>query len=163
MRQTIEVRCFRALQEFDLDAVVSIEKRAYIFPWTRGMFRDCLRVGYLAQVLEIGKKVIGYGIVSVAAGEAHLLNIAILPECQAKGNGQALLMSLCRASRRLGASRMFLEVRVSNQAAISLYHRMGFNEIDQRKNYYPAVHGREDALVMALEFEPGDHFAVSVV
>ena len=152
MSQSIAARHFRALQESDLDAIVRIENRAYAFPWTRGMFRDCLRAGYLAQVVEVDNDIIGYAVASVAVGEAHLLNVSIQPVHQAKGNGKALLMSVFDASRQLGAKRMFLEVRASNQPAIALYHKMGFNEIDQRRNYYPAINGREDALVMALEF-----------
>ena len=153
MRSPRLERFFRALQEPDLDSVMKIEKRAYPFPWTRGMFRDCLRAGYLCHVLEVSGQIIGYAVASVAVGEAHLLNISIAPEQQAKGHGKALLTAVFTACQQLGAQRMFLEVRVSNSNAIALYRQLGFNEIDQRLNYYPAIDGREDALVMAREFQ----------
>lgn len=141
----------RTMREQDLDAVMSIELRAYAFPWTRGIFRDCLYAGHGGWVLEQDGAIIGYGVLSVAAGEAHILNVCAAPEVQGKGHGRRLLRALVQHARGMGAQRLFLEVRPSNPNAIALYHDEGFNEIGRRPRYYPAHGGREDAIVMALE------------
>jgi ribosomal-protein-alanine acetyltransferase len=144
----------RAMREGDLDAVMSIEKRAYPFPWTRGIFRDCLLAGYPALLALDDDSPAGYGVMSIAADEAHLLNLCTAPERQSRGLGRHILRALLRTARDRGAQRIFLEVRPSNPAAIALYHSEGFNEIGRRPRYYPAVDGREDALVMAKELLP---------
>jgi ribosomal-protein-alanine N-acetyltransferase len=141
----------RPMREGDLDAVLAIEQRAYPFPWTRGIFRDCLRADYPAWVLERDGTVIGYGVLSIAAEEAHVLNVCTTPEVQGQGYGRRLLRALLQLARGRGAQRVFLEVRPSNAIAIALYHAEGFNEIGRRPRYYPALDGREDAIVMAIE------------
>lgn len=144
----------RPMREDDLDAVHAVEVRAYEFPWTVGIFRDCLRADYPAWVLQQDGMVIGYFLMSLAAGEAHVLNICIDPAEQGRGHGRRLLRALLRIARGRGAERVFLEVRPSNAGAIALYHSEGFNEIGRRPRYYPARDGREDALVMAMELLP---------
>ena len=146
----------RAMRESDLEVILAIEQRAYPFPWTRGIFRDCLAAGYPAWVLHERGLPIGYAVISVAADEAHILNICIAPERQGRGHGRQLLRSLVTLASDLGAARIFLEVRPSNPNAIALYHDEGFNEIGRRPRYYPAREGREDALVMAMELVGGD-------
>jgi ribosomal-protein-alanine N-acetyltransferase len=141
----------RPMREDDLDEVMRIEVRAYPFPWTQGIFRDCLRAGYPAWILESDQGPIGYGVLSVGAGEAHLLNVCIDPGHQGLGHGRRLLRGLERVARGQGAARVFLEVRPSNPVAIALYQDEGFNEIGRRPRYYPAHDGREDAIVMAKE------------
>ena len=141
----------RPMREDDLDVVLAIEQRAYPFPWTRGIFRDCLRADYPAWVLVEDGEVIGYGVLSLAADEAHVLNVCAAPEVQGRGHGRRLLRALLQLARGRGAQRVFLEVRPSNAAAIALYHDEGFNEIGRRPRYYPAADGREDAIVMAME------------
>jgi ribosomal-protein-alanine N-acetyltransferase len=135
----------------DLDGVVALETQAYEFPWTFGIFRDCLRAGYPALVLVADGDVVGYGLLSVAAGEAHILNVCADPALPRQGHGRRLLRALLQQARGRGAQRVFLEVRPSNPAAIALYDAEGFNEIGRRPRYYPAASGREDAIVMALE------------
>jgi ribosomal-protein-alanine N-acetyltransferase len=146
----------RPMRESDLDAVLAIEVRAYPFPWTRGIFRDCLLADYPAWVLEQGGRIIGYGVLSLAGDEAHVLNVCAAPEVQGRGHGRRLLRSLLKIARARGAQRVFLEVRPSNAHAIALYHDEGFNEIGRRPRYYPAKEGREDALVMAIELFADD-------
>lgn len=144
----------RVMREDDLDAVLAIEERAYAFPWTRVIFRDCLRAGYAAWVLVRGESVIGYALLSVAADEAHILNLCTAPEVQGQGHGRRLLRALVAQARMRGAQRLFLEVRPSNPHAMALYEAEGFNEIGRRPRYYPAREGREDAIVMAMELLP---------
>ena len=146
----------RSMREADLDVVMAIEQRAYPFPWTRGIFRDCLAAGYPAWILQEHGLVIGYAVISLAADEAHILNICVAPERQGHGHGRQLLRALVNMARHQNAARIFLEVRPSNPNAIALYHDEGFNEIGRRPRYYPARDGREDALVMAMELVDDD-------
>jgi ribosomal-protein-alanine N-acetyltransferase len=144
----------RAMKQADVDAVAAVEARAYVFAWTPGIFRDCLKSGYECWVLEAGGQLLGHGVLSVAAGEAHLLNVCIAPEFQGQGHGRHLLRRLVSLARWHAADRVFLEVRPSNATAIALYRSEGFNEVGFRPNYYPAVNGREHAMVMAMELLP---------
>lgn len=140
----------RPLSGADLDAVMEIETRAYDYPWTLGIFRDCLRVGYCCWCYEVDGQIQAYGVMSVAAGESHILNLTVRPESQRQGIGKKLLNHLLQLARRHEADIAMLEVRPSNAAALALYQSMGFNEIAVRHNYYPADEGREDALLLAL-------------
>ena len=141
----------RPLVEADLDAVMAIELEAYPFPWTEGIFRDCLRTGCCAWVADRAGMVCGYGLLSHGAGEAHVLNVCVAVSERRRGLGRKLLDRLLDDARGGGAERVFLEVRPSNREAIELYHQRGFHLIARRPNYYPAGGGREDALVMAIE------------
>ena len=141
----------RPMREADLPAVMAIEQRAYEFPWTQGVFRDCLLANHPSWVLAQDGALLGYAVISIAAGEAHVLNLCTAPEAQGRGHGRRLLRAILQLARGRGAQRVFLEVRPSNKPAIALYHDEGFNEIGRRPRYYPARDGREDALVMALE------------
>ena len=146
----------RPMREADLDAVMRIELRAYPFPWTQGIFRDCLHAGYPMWVQERCGVIVGYGVLSIAADEAHVLNLCTSPDHEGEGLGRRMLQALLRIARGHGAQRVFLEVRPSNAPALALYHSEGFNEIGRRPRYYPAAQGREDALVMAIELVDGD-------
>ena len=147
----------RPMREDDLAVVHMIESRAYEFPWTIGIFRDCLRADYPSWVMYgDGGRIVGYFLMSIAAGEAHVLNICVAPELQGQGHGRRLLHALLKVARGRGVERVFLEVRPSNANAIALYHDEGFNEIGRRPRYYPAKDGREDALVMAMELLPAE-------
>jgi len=143
----------RPLAIADLDAVMDIESHAYDFPWTQGIFRDCLRVGYCCWCYENDGLIQGYGVMSVAAGESHILNITVRPESQRQGIGGKLMKHFLQLACRHDADTVMLEVRPSNVSAISLYEKMGFNEIGVRRNYYPAEEGREDALLLALSLD----------
>ena len=144
----------RVMRDADIGTVMAIETRAYPFPWTDGIFRDCINACYPSCLLMQQDVVIGYGVISIAAREAHILNICIDPDAQSHGHGRRLLRSLVRIARAQNAERVFLEVRPSNPRAIALYFDEGFNEIGRRPRYYPAHTGREDAIVMAMELLP---------
>jgi ribosomal-protein-alanine N-acetyltransferase len=143
----------RAMRRGDLDEVAEIESASYPFPWTRGIFQDCLRVGYRCHVLETGDRLAGYGIVSHALDEAHLLNLCIHPEQRRTGLARLLLDHVVREAQVGAAHRLFLEVRPSNEAAVALYKGSGFRTIGRRPGYYPAQSGREDAMVMVLHLD----------
>jgi len=141
----------RAMTDADLDEVMDIEARAYAFPWSRDIFRDCVRIGYHCRVLLEDQRVNGYGIMSVAAEEGHILNLCIRPTRQGQGLARLLLDALMATARDNGARTLFLEVRPSNEPARRLYARAGFCELGVRRGYYPASQGREDALIMAID------------
>ncbi len=138
------------MQPGDVHAIMEIERRAYEFPWSAENMRACIKSNYYCCVYRLDSRCIGYGVMSVAAGEAQILNICIDPEMQGQGLGRRLLQHLIAEAGRRSADTMFLEVRESNREAASLYDSMGFNELGRRRGYYPAKSGREDALVLAL-------------
>lgn len=139
----------RYMSRSDMPSVISIERDAYDFPWTEGIFRDCLRVGYSCWVYEEEKEILAYGVMSIAAGECHLLNLCVHPGAQGRGIGRLMLRRLLGIARHHGSDTILLEVRPSNHVAQRLYFAEGFNEVGTRPGYYPAKHGREDALVLA--------------
>jgi ribosomal-protein-alanine N-acetyltransferase len=148
---------FRAMVPTDVAAVALLERAAYAFPWTEGIFRDCLRVGYLCRVAEMEGEVVAYGIVAMGAGEAHILNLCVRGDMRGRGVGRQMLRLLLERARQAGMADVFLEVRPSNLLAISLYQSVGFVQVGLRKGYYQAENGREDALVLKLDLktEPG--------
>ena len=137
----------------DLDAVLANEFTGYDFPWTRGVFADCLKVGNQCWVIERNSEVLGHAIVTVGAAEAHLLNVCIRASEQGGGLGRALVMHVLEKAFDAGADALFLEVRPSNHVAARLYESIGFNEVGVRKNYYPAHIGHEDARVLVLDLQ----------
>lgn len=144
----------RPMGERDVGAVIQIEGSVYDFPWSEGIFCDCLRVGYSCWVVESEFGVEGYGIMSLGAGESHILNLCIRADSQGRGLGRQLLMFLLDAARRRGAYTTLLEVRPSNRGALHLYESAGFSEVGVRNAYYPGKCGREDALVLAIDLDP---------
>jgi ribosomal-protein-alanine N-acetyltransferase len=146
----------------DVERVVAIEEMAYGYPWSMGVFMDCIRVGYSCWVMSLGDRVQGYGIMSIAAGESHILNLCVSPRVQGRGNGVAMLRHLCRTAMSHRARETYLEVRPSNHAAIRLYEGHGFQRVGTRKGYYPDAGNREDAFVYSLSLEPhGDAYWLS--
>jgi len=139
------------MQLTDLPDVLRNERRGYTHPWTEGIFRDCLGNGQECWLLMCSDQNVGHGILSVAAGESHLLNVCVHPDFQGHGFGRILVEHLLERARKGEASTIFLEVRPSNVAACELYDKLGFNEVGIRENYYPSNVGREDALVLAKE------------
>ena len=141
---------FREATAQDFASICEIENSVYEFPWTEGIFRDCINAGYVCMVFENVHKLFGYGVMSFVDGECHILNLGIETSYQGVGWGKSLMIKLLELAQKRRCRVVFLEVRISNKRAFSLYHEMGFNEIAERKNYYPATGGkRENALVLA--------------
>lgn len=138
---------FRPMTLVDVPAVVAVERGSYLFPWSEGVFRDCVRVGYLCRVVEFDGEIGGYGIMSYGAGEAHILNICIRNDLRGAGVGRRLMDFLLSRARDAEMQDVFLEVRPSNPVAIRMYESLGFAKVGVRKAYYQATGGREDALV----------------
>jgi [ribosomal protein S18]-alanine N-acetyltransferase len=132
----------------DVAAVAAIETQAYAFPWSEAIFRDCLRARYYCCVVELDHIRIGYAILSMGAGEAHVLNLCVAEAWRCRGIGRALLEHLLEFAKGLNVTDVFLEVRPSNTTAIRLYQSRGFSQIGVRRGYYQAENGREDAVVL---------------
>ena len=145
-----DVPSLAPMREQDLAEVMAIESAIYTHPWTRGNFADSLRAGYECRTLRLGPELLGYFVLMIAAGEAHLLNLSIAAAHQRTGHGSGLLREAAALALKRGARSLFLEVRPSNRGAQALYTRFGFRKVAVRRGYYPADAGREDALVLTL-------------
>jgi ribosomal-protein-alanine N-acetyltransferase len=150
---------FSAMKVTDLDEVFAVEKDAYPFPWTRGNFLDSLDSGYESRVLRDAEGVLlGYFLLMYAVDEVHLLNITVRPDAQRQGLGRKLLDQVILLAQDAGMKAVLLEVRPSNQRALSVYRHLGFLQVGIRKNYYPASGvSREDAIVMRKRLGTEEH------
>lgn len=143
----------REMRQSDVPRVAAIEREAYEFPWSAGIFRDCLLAGYTSLVLEYRGEILAYAIMSVAAGEAHLLNLCVALSRRRAGHGRRLLEAVLERAAQAGADQIHLEVRPSNDAAIALYVAAGFQRVGVRRRYYRASSGSEDAVLLARPVE----------
>ena len=147
---------WRPLRPGDVTYVAALEAQIHAAPWTAGNFRDALAAGYSALVGEREGRIVAFGVMMLAPGEAQLLNLSVVPDARREGLGRELLARFLADAARMGAEQVFLEVRVSNTSAIALYEDSGFVRIARRESYYPpdARGAREDALVMRREVSP---------
>ena len=143
----------RQLSESDLDHVFEIEISAYPFPWTRGIFSDCLRAGYDCWGLQLENLLIGYCLQAHGVGESHLLNLCVAPSWQRQGYGDIMLDHAFRRAHLHDCYCMFLEVRPSNPAGIKLYRKNGFVVVGERPDYYRSDQGKENAIVMRRDLD----------
>lgn len=132
----------------DIPDILQYEGEAYPFPWTEGIFRDCMRVGHQCYVIELDGVLCGYSIYSVAVEECHILNICIGKAYRRRGLAQMFINSIIRHAASAGVKQVYLEVRPSNIAAVKLYESLHFRYLARRRDYYPDKGGREDALVL---------------
>lgn len=142
---------WRPLREGDIAYVAALEAQIHAAPWTTGNFRDALAAGYSARVAERECRIVAYGVLMLAPGEAQILNLSVVPDARREGLGRALLRQFVDDAKLLNAEQVFLEVRESNVAAIGLYASEGFAPVARRVGYYPGATAeapREDALVM---------------
>ena len=146
----------RSMQHDDLAIISDIERRSYEFPWSHGVFRDCLLAGYQCIVLERNGEVVGYGILSVVAGEAHILNLCVELSYRSMGYGERMLDEILFRARTSSVRDIFLEVRPSNENALALYRKKGFHKVANRPAYYQSQKGREDADVLVKKLTTDD-------
>jgi len=147
----------RAMTPEDMETVLGIELAVQAYPWTRGNFMDALNYGYMCCVDEDNGAIRGYAILMPAVDEAELLNISVAAAWQRKGLGKMIISEMLQRARAKNMKRMFLEVRPSNVAAISLYKRSGFDLVGVRRGYYQNANGIEDALVMSCDLTGEDN------
>ena len=140
----------RPMLESDVAAVAALERACYAFPWSEGIFRDCVRVGYVCRVAVLGEALVAYSVMSIGAGEAHILNLCVSGDFRCRGVGRRMLLFMLERAIGAGMAEAFLEVRPSNTTAIRLYQSLGFDQVGTRRGYYQAVGGREDAVVLKL-------------
>jgi ribosomal-protein-alanine N-acetyltransferase len=138
------------MREHDLEKVAAIEQDVYVFPWTIGNFRDSLLSAYECWACWTNGELVAYAIVMAALDEAHLLNFAVANKWQRRGVGSTFLQFLIDDSQKANREMFYLEVRPSNIAGLLMYQRFGFKQLGIRREYYPAVTGREDAFFMGL-------------
>ena len=150
----------------DVEAVRAIEQEVQGYPWSRGNFTDALDSGYLCLVdaeelvaghPEEGEEIRGYAILMPVVDEAELLTIGVAAGQQRKGLGRRMLQEMLEAARAKNLRRVFLEVRVSNNAAIALYRSAGFIQMGLRRGYYKNADGVEDAITMACDLTEKDN------
>lgn len=141
---------FSSVTEQNYDNAYRLQTGCHAFPWSRAQFIDCLTEPYFATQLEQNGEVLGYYVGLLVSVEATLMDIGIAKEQRGNGFGRELVKHFLRQCNQKQAQEAWLEVRVSNQTAINLYRDLGFEEIERRKDYYPAADGREDALIMRL-------------
>lgn len=139
---------FRNLNEKDIDEILEIEHESFAMPWTKEAFHNELTQNKFAVYIgvEMEGKVIGYCGVWIVVDEAHITNVALLPQYRGRKLGEALMRQVMEVSSEMGARTMTLEVRISNDIAQSLYRKLGFQNGAIRKNYY--TDNQENALVM---------------
>lgn len=143
----------RHMKDTDIDNVYAIETNVHIAPWSKEILRDCVLVGYDCRVLEInnGTSPIlgGYIISRINNNCCHILNFCIAKPLQSKGLGRKLLQTfLYSLSKYTKTDSVVLEVRPSNNAALHLYHTMGFEHIEIKKEYYKDNNSVEDAILL---------------
>ncbi|MFW1974087.1 ribosomal protein S18-alanine N-acetyltransferase [Acinetobacter bereziniae] len=137
----------RLMQASDLHVVAEIENQVQSHPWKISQFEESI-TSYVSTVIEQNNQVVGFCILQPVLDEANLLLMAIHPSQQGRGLGYQLLEESITLLKN-NPVQIFLEVRESNQAAIALYEKCGFHQIDLRKNYYPNKDGsREHAIIM---------------
>jgi ribosomal-protein-alanine N-acetyltransferase len=144
----------RGLQVDDLDAVVSIETLTSVHPWSLAQFHQSIDQ---SAVLVSERQVLGYTVISTAADEAEIHNIAVAPEFQGRGLG-SFLLDHSIGTLPAEILKLYLEVRVTNFTAIRLYTSRRFQKVGERRDYYRTEYGCEDALVMRLDIGPKDTF-----
>ncbi|NMO75925.1 ribosomal protein S18-alanine N-acetyltransferase [Bacillus sp. UniB3] len=132
----------------DIDNVFLIETISFPTPWSKEAFYNELTQNRFAKyiVIQYEEELVGYCGVWIVVDEAHITNIAILPEYRGRKLGETLLTKVMEEARKMGATSMTLEVRVTNVVAQNLYRKLGFQNGAIRKKYY--TDNQEDALVM---------------
>lgn len=136
------------LRHGEIEEMLAIENDVCRFPWTYGNFADALASGYSVWGCRVAGELVGYFVLMLVVDEAQLLNIGVAAKRQGMGYGADLLRQALRVARQAGADSILLEVRPSNDKALTLYRHFGFRQIGLRRDYYPADGGREDAMVM---------------
>jgi len=137
----------RKMTPIDIDAIMRIEIESFTLPWSRESYLGELKNNFATYLVgDYEGEVIGYGGIWVVFDEGHITNVAVAPEFRKAGVGQALMEELEKAARQKKATRILLEVRPSNIAALALYRGLGYLTSGLRKEYYSD--NNEDALVM---------------
>ncbi|GGD55908.1 ribosomal protein S18-alanine N-acetyltransferase [Lacimicrobium alkaliphilum] len=143
---------FSQIHSHNYDGAFHLQCACHSYPWSRSTFASCLAPPYFAWQLTANEQLIGFYVGLQVLREATLMDIGLAPSARGQGMSYLLLKHFFSQCREKNIEEIWLEVRVSNQGAIHLYHKTGFELIERRKNYYPCAEGREDALIMKYSF-----------
>lgn len=142
----------RRMQPKDIPQAVLIEQTCFSMPWSKKSFEDSLkREDTIFLVCEEEGMAAGYVGMYVNVDFADITNVAILPAYRKRGYGRSLVSAVIEFAKQKQLEKIFLEVRVSNVPAISLYEQMEFEKIGIRKNFYE--HPKEDAYIMQISLK----------
>lgn len=153
----VNVDELRPMSVGDIADVLTLEREIFSAPWTEEMVRDELDgPGRSYLIATSGSAVAGYGGIMVIEGDAHIMTLAVAQQHRRRGVATRLMLGLIDAALAAGAAHLTLELRVSNEAARSLYEKFGFAPVGIRPRYYID----EDALVMwAVDADGPDYLA----
>ena len=139
------------MQLTDVAQIAALDAEVSPSPWAESTFTASLKAGHLAWVLECQQEILGFGVISLAADECQILNLAIQPRWQKQGLGTRLIKRMLNFAREHKALYCYLEVRTSNKNAQTLYTKLGFVTMAVRRDYYGTHNGREDAIIMRAD------------
>lgn len=147
MSENLDNLIIDKMKKEDLDQVVEIEKHSFSDPWQKDFFsQDIDNPSALPLLGKLNNKVVGYVCLWMVLDEIQISNIAVIPDLRRKGIGEKMIEKILNIAETKDFKRITLDVRISNQPAISLYEKFGFQKAGQRKNYYRKP--QEDALLM---------------
>jgi len=141
----------RAAAQNDLPAILAIEGEQP-FPWSMESLQNCFAEPYQCLVLEIEGKITGFGVISCVVDEGEIHNIVIAKAYRRCGYGRQLLQELLQIANQRGAKTVYLEVCATNIPAQELYKSLGFKTVGVRKDYYPTLNGRVDAVILRYTY-----------
>lgn len=137
----------RKMQTQDLKKVVEIENQCFSTPWSKESFADSLKIPDALFLVAIdSEELLGYCGIYLSLDEGEITNVAVKKEARKQGVAGELLTQLQELAVAKKVSRILLEVRISNDAAIGLYEKFGFSKIGVRKKFYK--NPIEDAFLM---------------
>jgi ribosomal-protein-alanine N-acetyltransferase len=151
MRNSFIEIAIRTMTEADLEEILAIEIDSFSFPWIRDHFLDELKSSHAFPLVALDQEesIIGYICPRLLLGEGHILNVAVRQDFRGQGVARLLVERILDDCRKKGGEVIFLEVRLSNEAAIALYRQVGFIETGIRRKYYE---NGEDAILMEYHF-----------
>ena len=134
----------------NLNDVYNLEIETYEYPWSKNIILGCVINKYDCFIATINKQIVGYLITKISSPESHILNLTIDKNYRNNGIASQFLEMVILKCRLLKSNIIFLETRLSNSPAISLYIKFGFKKIGVRENYYKSKNDREDAVIFSM-------------
>ena len=141
----------RNMESRDVSQIAKLEELCFNDPWSENSIASELDNKLSLWLVAVeDDNVVGYVGSQTVLGETDMMNIATHPDYRKQGIATRLILGLVDALEKRGSHSLMLEVRASNETAISLYRKLGFSEVGRRKNYYR--NPKEDALILRKEW-----------